>query len=62
MVDYGDLGVTRISGNGFDGVYSQTVRFTESSPIGTYTIWFSRRDSVGNRTIDESSVRITLTE
>lgn len=62
VVDYGDLGVTRISGNGFDGVYSQTVRFTESSPIGTYTIWFSRRDSVGNRTIDESSVRITLTE
>ena len=62
VVDYGDFGVTRISGNEFDGVYSQTVRFTETSPLGTYTLWFSRRDSVGNRGIDESSVRITLTD
>jgi hypothetical protein len=62
VVDYGDLKVTRISGNEFDGVYSQTIRFTDRSPLGTYTLWFSRRDSVGNKSIDESSVHITLTE
>ncbi len=62
VVDYGDFIVTRTSGDEFDGQYSQTVRFTDRSPLGTYTIWFSRLDRVGNRTIEESSVRITLTE
>lgn len=60
VVDYGDFAVTRISGDEFDGVYSQTVRFTERSPLGTYTIWFSRRDDVGNRSIDEVSGTIVL--
>ena len=62
LVDYGDFTVTRISGDEFDGVYSQTIRFTENSPLGTYTIWFSRLDTIGNRTIEASTARITLTE
>jgi len=62
VVDYGDFAVTRTSGDEFDGQYSQTVRFTDRSPLGTYTIWFSRLDSVGNKTIEESSIRITLTD
>jgi|GEM_PF-2569642 len=61
VVDYGDLGVTRISGNEFDGVYSQTVRFYERSPLGTYTIWISRRDGVGNRSIDQVAATVVLT-
>lgn len=62
VVDYGDFAVTRTSGDEFDGQYSQTVRFTDRSPLGTYTIWFSRLDSVGNKTIEESNIRITLTD
>ena len=60
VVDYGDLGVTRISGNEIDGVYSQTVRFYDRSPLGTYTVWFGRRDGVGNRSIDQVAATIVL--
>lgn len=61
VVDYGDLGVKRISGNEFDGVYSQTIRFTDRSPLGTYSIWLSRRDGVGNKSIDPVSAAVVLT-
>lgn len=60
VVDYGDLEVTRISGDEFDGVYSQTIRFYDRSPLGTFSIWFGRRDAVGNRSIDDSGVQIRL--
>ena len=60
LVDWGDLSVTRISGDEFDGVYSQTFRFYERSPLGTYTIWFSRRDGVGNKDFDQVPVTIVL--
>ena len=60
VVDYGDYGVTRLSGDEFDGVYSQTVRFRDDSPTGTYTLWVSRADLPGNKVFDDTPVRITV--
>ena len=60
VVDYGDYGVTRLSGDEYDGVYSQTVRFRDDSPIGTYTLWVSRADLPGNKVFDDTPVRITV--
>lgn len=60
VVDYGDYGVTRLSGDEFDGVYSQTIRFRDDSPTGTYTLWVSRADLPGNKVFDDTPVRITV--
>ena len=60
VVDYGDYGVTRVSGDEFDGVYSQTVRFRNDSPTGTYSVWLSRTDLLGNKVFDDTPVRITV--
>jgi len=60
VVDYGDYGVTRLSGDDSDGVYSQTVRFRSDSPTGAYTLWVSRADLPGNKVFDDTPVRITV--
>lgn len=59
-VDYGDTSITRVSGNEFDGVYSQTIRFTDRSPLGTYVIYFSRHDRIGNRSTDQQGNWVEL--
>lgn len=39
----------RISGDEFDGVYSQNMKFTEFAGPGTYQVWLATRDIYGNR-------------
>jgi RTX calcium-binding nonapeptide repeat (4 copies) len=39
----------RISGDEFDGVYSQNMKFTEFAGPGTYQVWIGTRDIYGNR-------------
>ena len=52
--------MTRLSGDESNGVYSQTIRFRDDSPTGTYTLWVSRADLPGNKVFDDTPVRITV--
>jgi hypothetical protein len=46
---------TLVSGDARDGVYQVTLRLSEEAIAGTYTLWFSVGDTLGNRTFSSTS-------
>jgi hypothetical protein len=49
------------SGTEHAGTYNQVVTFADFAPPGTYAIWLSLRDILGNRTFVDSGVSVTVT-
>ena len=49
-----------ISGDSKSGVYKQVNRFSASAPAGTYTLWLSLLDDVGNKTFESTGKKITI--
>lgn len=47
-VTYTDPFSERIDGTAKDGTWRQTVTFPDSAPAGTWNVWISRRDTLGN--------------
>jgi len=55
-VDYGTFDVQRISGTVTNGLYEITVTVPTNAVAGTYTLWYSASDSLGNRDFDTTVV------
>jgi len=51
-VDYGTFDVQRISGTPTNGLYEITVTVPNDAVAGTYTLWYSASDLLGNRDFD----------
>ena len=64
-VDYGTFDVRRISGTVTNGLYEITVTVPTDAVAGTYTLWYSASDLLGNRDFDTTvvgrSVPVTFT-
>ena len=50
-----------VSGDSFSGTYTQVITFTEVAPAGTYTLWFSVSDEVGNRNFFQLPITVKRT-
>ena len=69
FASYPDIGLyadalgaaTLISGSNKSGTYSQTLRFSPKAPEGSYTLWLSLSDEVGNRTFVETNKKVLVT-
>jgi len=49
-----------ISGSNKDGVYRQVHRFLDKAPAGTYTLWLSLLDVVGNKVFVQTNKKIKV--
>jgi len=52
-VIYSDPYSERVAGTPEDGTWRQTIVFPSDAPAGTWSIWISRRDTLGNREMTE---------
>jgi hypothetical protein len=53
-----------VSGTAQDGTYEVTLQLSAAAPAGTYTVWLSRADLLGNKVYDaavENGVPVTFT-
>lgn len=55
VVDYGTKGGERVSGTATDGGWSQTVTVPANAVQGTYSVWISTTDTLGNKTYEQYS-------
>ena len=49
-----------VNGDKKSGVFKQTHRFSDTAPAGTYTLWISLWDEVGNKTFEQTDKKITI--
>jgi hypothetical protein len=49
-----------VNGDSKSGVYKQVHRFSSSAPAGTYTLWLSLLDDLGNRSFESTGKKITI--
>lgn len=51
-----------VNGDKQSGVYKQTHRFAASAPAGSYSLWLSLRDELGNKTFEQTNKKIVVTD
>jgi hypothetical protein len=49
-----------VNGDSKSGVYKQVHRFSSAAPAGTYTLWLSLLDDLGNRSFESTGKKITI--
>ena len=59
-VDYSPTGSQLVEGDAQNGVWEQSFTVREDTPSGTYTVWISLGDTLGNRSYQTTSVTITV--
>jgi Ca2+-binding RTX toxin-like protein len=47
-----------VNGTTRDGDYRQSFKFSDKAPAGSYTLWLSLRDELGNKTFEATGVKI----
>jgi Ca2+-binding RTX toxin-like protein len=50
-----------VSGTDKSGTYSQVLKFSEKAPEGSYTLWLSVRDILGNKSFVPTDAKISVT-
>lgn len=54
------MGVVIPSDSGVAMQYTQEITWNTHAPAGTYTVWVSVRDTLGNRNFVQTDVTVTL--
>jgi hypothetical protein len=52
VVDYGNFASQRTAGSSTEGTYAQTVTVPATAELGTYSLWLSVADDLGNKTYE----------
>ena len=47
-----------VNGSTRDGDYRQSFKFSDKAPAGSYTLWLSLRDELGNKTFEGTGYKI----
>jgi Ca2+-binding RTX toxin-like protein len=50
-----------VSGSNKSGIFNQTHKFSDKAPAGSYTLWLSSRDELGNNTFESTDKKVTVT-
>jgi hypothetical protein len=51
-----------VNGDSKSGVYKQVHRFSSAAPSGTYTLWLSLLDELGNKSFEQTDKKIVITD
>jgi hypothetical protein len=49
------------TGTNKSGTYNQTLKFSDRAPAGSYTLWLSMRDAVGNKVFEATDAKVIVT-
>lgn len=50
-----------VSGTNRSGTYSQTLKFSDRAPAGSYTLWLSMQDGLGNKVFVPTDAKVIVT-